>query len=164
MAANSYRNQPTQQELMAIAREIPADKIDVLATDYLFIDPQAELTHIKYGEADDSIRTNFKCLLRWCQKTTVPDQRQVLFDKLSKAAEEGLVTQKGVEILSPNNQSVETSEGKWFQKFTKAMEGHFHMDFHLKFQEKIYKYCLSTVSTFAYMQTSYLLIIILHEL
>ncbi len=112
MAARFPSAPASQPELMAIAREIPAHTIDILATSYLDIDPLAELPNIKHGAGYDGILTNFKCLHRWCCNTTEPDARQVLFDRLTKAAKEGLITHKGVEVLRQPEQLKETSKGE----------------------------------------------------
>ncbi len=111
MAARFPTEQASQPELHVIAKEIPADKIDVLASTYLGIDDTA-LTHIRDEAAYNSLRTNFKCLLHWCRNTEDHNPREVLLDKLSKAAKEGLVSKKGVDILKQHDQSQDTREGK----------------------------------------------------
>ena len=101
---------PSQPELMAIAREIPADKIHILATQYLDIDDTL-LSHIA-DEAKSSIEKNFRCLLHWCRNTDQRDARQALYDKLNRASKEGLVTKKGVDTLKKHNQSYDDNKGK----------------------------------------------------
>ena len=98
MAARFPEEPATQQELMAIAREIPADKIDIVATQYLDID-DTRLTHIKDDAGYKSIQTNFKCLRHWCCNTLENHARRVLQLKLEKAAKEGLISEKGLHIL-----------------------------------------------------------------
>ncbi len=121
MAARLGTEPATQPELMAIAREIPADKIDLLATSYLDID-DTTLSHIKYGEGYNSIQTNFKCLLHWCRNTTASDARQVLQTKLREAAKEGLVSQKGVDVLAKHDGATGESKGKnWLQNVVKVV-------------------------------------------
>ena len=100
---------PSQPELMAIAREIPADKINILATQYLEIDDTL-MSHIA-DEAKSSVEKNFKCLLHWCRNTEEPDVGQALYDKLKRAAKEGLVSKKGVDILQKLQQST-SDKGK----------------------------------------------------
>ncbi len=88
-----------QLELMLLAREIPAEKIDILATRYLDI-YDSQLTQINIDSKDNSIQTNFKCLQHWYLNTEEPNKRQALQDKLSKAVKEGLVSQKIADLLS----------------------------------------------------------------
>ena len=111
MAAKFPKEPATQPELMEIAREIPANKIDIFATRYLNIN-DTQLTHIKHGAGYESIQTNFKCLLHWCRNTEEPDARQALCDKLSEAVKEGLVTQEGADILKKHHPSTEGEKGK----------------------------------------------------
>ena len=96
---------------MAIAREILANKIDILATSYLDIDDTL-LSHIKHGAGYDSIQTNFKCLLHWWRNTEEHNARQALCDKLNTAVKDGLVSQKGADILKGHGESKELDNGK----------------------------------------------------
>ncbi len=99
MAAMEIKETATQPELMDIAKEILANKIDILASGYLNID-DSTLSHIR-DEANTSVITNFKCLLHWCRNDGVElkNARQVLCEKLCKAAKEDLISQKGADIL-----------------------------------------------------------------
>ncbi len=109
-AARSPNEQASQQELMDIAKQIPAHKIDTFATSYLDID-DTELSHIKHAAGYDSIQTNFKCLLHWCRTTEESDMRQALNDRLGKAVTEGLICEKGVDVLEKHDLSAERKKG-----------------------------------------------------
>ncbi len=109
MAARFPMEPPSQAVLMDIAKEIRANKISILATSYLGIDDEL-LSHIE-DEAKTSIQTNFKCLLHWCRNTEEPDVRHALYKKLSRAAKEGLVSQKGANILQQSDPSTSGHNG-----------------------------------------------------
>ncbi len=111
MAARFPVDPPSQQELMAIAREIPAHKIGILAPSYLAID-ETQLSHIEHDTHYNSVQTNFQCLLHWCRNTEEPNPRQALHDLLSKAVKEGLVTQKGVDVLKKQGSSTDDIDSK----------------------------------------------------
>ena len=88
----------TQQELMAIARLIRADKIDILAIQYLKI-LEPTLTQIQYDEGYRSVQVHFKCLKNWCDNNLGVDSRQRLYNILKKAADAGLLHHSALKYL-----------------------------------------------------------------
>ncbi len=83
---------------MAIARKIRADKIDILAIQYMDIS-KPKLTQIQYDEAFQSVNIHYRCLDNWCEKNLETDSRQKLFNLLKQAADDGLVDYSALETL-----------------------------------------------------------------
>ncbi len=101
---------PSQPELIRIAREIPANKICLLAIGYLDID-EPLFTQIESEAKNEPVQTSFKCLLRWCRNTEVTNPRETLYNKLCKAVKDGYISQKGVDVLKNQNRSQEELAG-----------------------------------------------------
>ena len=100
-------------EMVAIAREIPANQIGLLGAAYLDIDDTV-LSHIRHETADNSVYTNFKCLLHWYRNTEEPNKRQALYHKLKKAAKDGLVSEAGVKVVENSYISAIKNRGKGY--------------------------------------------------
>ncbi len=94
---------PSQPELMRIAREIPANKIYLLAIGYLDIEDPL-FTQIESDAKYEPVQTSFKCLLHWSRNTEVTNPRKTLYDILQKAVKDGYISQKGVDILKNQSQ------------------------------------------------------------
>ncbi len=99
MATAHVQRAATQQELMAIARTIRADKIDILAIQYLKID-EAKLSQIKYDNIG-SVPVHFQCLKNWCERNIGEESRQKLHNLLKKASEAGLLDKSALKYLQP---------------------------------------------------------------
>ena len=109
MDATTEQPEP-QTELMGIAREIPAFKTDILATEYLDID-DTRLSHIRYDVQYNAVLTNFKCLQHWWRNTVRRDKRRVLTEMLKRAARDGLISEAGTKILELSHTSTNDIAG-----------------------------------------------------
>ncbi len=106
----------TQPEMIAIAREIPADKIELFATEYLGID-DTELSHIEDEAKGNSVRMNFKCILHWYRNTLDDNRRNALCAKLENATKKDLASKNAADVLRKSDGPTDNSIGNSFVYF-----------------------------------------------